>query len=124
MRASRYAPSRRIGGPSLSRAGRNRRQHDYSERLGWIKPSRVGRGRRVLVDVRWVREAASTTAGAAYRLEVGVPHRRGWSHDHIPQLPQVSKGRRVPGTMSGRLFTGDRASGGPSWSEDAVEYFE
>ena len=32
--------------------------------------------------------------------------------------------RRVPGTMSRRFFTGDRASGGPSWSEDAVEYFE
>src|ERR1700675_474341 len=70
VRASRYAASRRIGVPSLSRAGRNRRRHDHSERLGWIKPSRVGRWRRVLVDVRWVREAASTTAGPAYRLEI------------------------------------------------------
>src|ERR1700691_5471543 len=70
MRASRYPPARRIGGPSLSRAGRNRRQHDYSERLGWIEPSRVGRWRRVLVDVRWVREAASINAGPAYRLEI------------------------------------------------------
>src|ERR1700731_2209757 len=84
MRASRHAAPRRIGVPSLSRASRNRGRHDHSERLGWIKPSRVGRGRRVLVDVRWVWEAASTTAGAAYRLEVRCSVLScGWSHDHI-----------------------------------------
>jgi hypothetical protein len=78
----RGTPSRRIGVPSLSRAGRNRRRHDHSERLGWIEPSRVGRWRRLLVDVRWVREASSVIAGAAYRLEI-VPRvvRRRAHHD-------------------------------------------
>ena len=37
---------------------------------GWDGSSRVGRWRRVLVDVRSVREAASITAGPAYRLEI------------------------------------------------------
>ena len=49
----------------------------------------------------------------------------GWSHDHIPQLLAGFYGEgALPGTMSRRFFAGDRASGGPSWSEDAVEYFE
>ena len=30
----------------------------------------------------------------------------------------------LPGTMSQRFFASDRGSGGPSWSEEAVEYFE
>src|SRR5579864_4974420 len=126
VRASRYAASQRIGVPSLSRAGRNRRRHDHSERLGWIKPSRVGRWRRVLVDVRWVREAASTAAGAAYRMEVRCSASScGWSHDHILNSLRGFYGEgALPGTTSQRFFANDRESGGPSWSEEAVEYFE
>jgi hypothetical protein len=30
----------------------------------------------------------------------------------------------LPGTMSQRFFASDRGSGGPSWSEEAVEYLE
>jgi hypothetical protein len=64
------AASRRIRVPSFPRAGRNCRRHDHSARLGWIEPSRVGRWCRALVDVRWLREAASTSIGPPHRLAV------------------------------------------------------
>jgi hypothetical protein len=43
---------------------------------------------------------------------------------HIPQLLAGFYGEgALPGT-SPRFFAGDRQLGGPSWSEEAVEYFE